>query len=98
MSKSFVERSIEAFEKNKDLSGLDAIIEGVSFYMDQFVGIANEADEADMGLVVYAMNSVCQALRNGMPGAAEGETLVSAMLSSTVITIPIGKEREDEEI
>lgn len=33
MSKSFVEQAREAFDKNKDLSGLQAIIQGVEFYM-----------------------------------------------------------------
>ena len=96
MEKSFVERAKEAFDKNKDLSGLEAIIEGVDFYLEKFTAIVNEAEEADVGLVVHAMNAICASMRNGIPGAAETEQLVAAMLSTTIISIPRGDEREGE--
>lgn len=100
MSKSFVEQAREAFDKNKDLSGLQAIIQGVEFYMAQITAIANEAEEADAGLVIHVMTAVSEALRSGIPGAKETEQLIASLLSTTVITIPktFNNEREDEEI
>ena len=94
---SFVEKAKDAFEKNKDLSGLQGIIEGVNFYMDKLSEIVNEADEADIGLVVFAMSAFCAALRNGIPGAAETEQLVAAMLKATVVTMPLNLIDEGEE-
>lgn len=94
---SFVEKAKTAFEKNKDLSGLQGIIEGVNFYMDKLSEIVNEADEADIGLVVFAMSAFCAALRNGIPGAAETEQLVASLLSTTVITVPLTQDNEREE-
>lgn len=93
--KSFIEKAKAAFDKNKDLSGLQGIIDGVNFYMDKLAEIVNEAD---IGLVVYAMFAFCEALRNGIPGAAETEKLVAAMVSATVITVPLNltDEREEE--
>lgn len=66
--------------------------------MDKLAEIVNEADESDIGLVVYAMSAFCEALRNGMPGAAETEKLVAAMVRATVVTIPLNltDEREKE--
>lgn len=95
---SFIEKAKAAFDKNKDLSGLQGIIDGVNFYMDKLAEIVNDAEEADIGLAVYAMSAFCEALRNGIPGAAETEKLVAAMVSATVITVPLNltDEREGE--
>lgn len=95
---SFIEKAKAAFDKNKDLSGLQGIIDGVNFYMDKLAEIVNDADEADVGLAVYAMSAFCEALRNGIPGATETEKLVAAMISATVVITPLNltDEREEE--
>lgn len=93
--KSFVKQAYAKFQQNEDMRGLMYIRDGVEHYAEQLLQIANSAETEDVGLLTFAMTTVAESLRKGIPATEETEKLASAMLSAVIVTVPkVNDERE----
>ena len=97
MKKSFIKQAYEKFQQNEDMRGLMYIKDGVEYYSEQLLQIANAAETEDVGLLTFAMNAVAESLRKGIPAAEETEKLASAMLSAVIVTVPKATNEREEE-
>lgn len=97
--KSFVKQAYEHFQKQKDLSGLEAIKEGVDYYTDIIQEAVKIYPNADAGLIAFAMETTATAIRKGVPAADETAKIAAAAINSIIIAAPSGfadDEREEK--
>lgn len=89
MARSYVAEAYKKFMANENREGIEIIREGLTYYRDRLGEITNEtATDLDMGLLIYAFNTMVAPLREIAPEVKDMEKLCEHLFKTVVITVP----------
>ena len=86
--KGFMDRAMVKFAKDENLAGVEIMREGLSYYRDKLRKVTGDTPDLDVGLLLYALKTMLEPLRQMVPAINDVEKLCDNIFATVVVTIP----------